>query len=344
MYLLRLFHESEPAQPVAAHMLREGTTRIGRDPTAEWAIADPDCQISRHHIELEYHDGAIVLRPLGANGVFLGDGKRLPDGEPLPIALGDAVSFGKYRMVVDSVPFATRSGASFERTMVFAAPDAQDIPTDWSDTEALPPGPDEGSLLEAFCEGAKLDVSALSGQEQAEIMHRAGAIYRQMVLGLANLVGERSAAKAALHMDRTTIAAQDNNPLKWAPTRRLATDLLLGEESGFLTGPGAIRASFDEVKTHMAGIVSGFEATLRAVVDQLDPEAVAGRVDGQSAFLKGRAALCWAEYEKVHGDVRRRIAEQGDGALRDAFVAAYDKATDAADRLNPPPDRLDAAE
>ena len=34
MYLLRLFHESEPAQPVAAHMLREGTTLIGRDPMA----------------------------------------------------------------------------------------------------------------------------------------------------------------------------------------------------------------------------------------------------------------------------------------------------------------------
>jgi predicted component of type VI protein secretion system len=344
MYLLRLFHDSDPAQPVAAHMLRDGTTLVGRDPTADWTIPDPDCEISRHHIELECHDGVIVLRPLGANGVFLEEGgARLPDGAPVPIALGESVLFGKYRMVVDSAPFATRSGASFERTMVFAAPESHDIPADWSDSDPLPPAADEGSLLEAFCDGAKLDVSALSGHEQDEIMRRAGAIYRQMVLGLTNLVGERTAAKAALHMDRTTIGAEGNNPLKWAPSRRLAIDLLLGEESAFLAGPGAIRASFDEVKTHMAGIVAGFEASLEAVLDQLDPAAVAARVDGQGTFLKGRAALCWEEYEKAHGALRRRIAAHGDGALRDAFVAAYDAATSGEGRTVAP-GTLDAAE
>jgi predicted component of type VI protein secretion system len=345
MYLLRLFHESDPAQPVAAHMLRDGTTLVGRDPTADWTIPDPDCQISRHHIELECHDGAIVMRPLGANGVFLEEGgARLPDGAAVPIALGACVHFGQYRMVVDSAPFATRSGASFERTMVFAAPEPHDIPADWSDADPLPPAADEGSLLEAFCEGAKLDVSALSGHEQAEIMRRAGAIYRQMVLGLTNLVGERTAAKAALHMDRTTIGAEGNNPLKWAPSRRLAMDLLLGDETAFLAGPGAIRDSFDEVKTHMAGVARGYEATLQAVLDQLDPAAVAGRVDGHTAFLKGRAGLCWEAYEKLHGDLRRRIAEHGDGALRDAFVAAYDAATTEPDRAAVPPGALDAAE
>jgi predicted component of type VI protein secretion system len=343
MYLLRLFHEADPAQPVAAHMLRDGTTLVGRDPSADWTIPDPDCQISRHHIELECHGDAIVLRPLGANGVFLEGGARLPDGAPVPIALGGAVRFGQYRMVVDSAPFATRSGASFERTMVFAAPEPHAIPADWSDAETLPPAADEDSLLEAFCEGAKLDVSALSGHEQAEIMRRAGAIYRQMVLGLSNLVGERTAAKAALHMDRTTIGAGGNNPLKWAPSRRLAADLLLGEETAFLAGPGAIRASFDEVKTHMAGIVRGYEATLRALLDQLDPAAIAEGVDRQSTFLKGRAGLCWEEYGRVHGGLRRRIAEQGDPALRAAFVAAYDAATGEADSADGP-GALDAAE
>jgi predicted component of type VI protein secretion system len=345
MYLLRLFHESDPAQPVAAHMLRDGTTLVGRDPAADWTIPDPDCQISRHHIELECRDGNIVLRPLGANGVFLAEGDaRLPDGKPVPIALGDAVRFGQYRMVVDSAPFATRSGASFERTMVFAPTETHDIPADWSDAEALPPAADEGSLLEAFCEGAKLDVSALSDHEQAEIMRRAGAIYRQMVLGLSNLVGQRTAAKAALHMNRTTIGAEGNNPLKWAPSRRLAIDLLLGKESAFLAGPGAIRASFDEVKAHIAGVASGYEATLQALLDQLDPAAIAAAVGGHGSFLKGRAGLCWDEYEKAHGALRRRIAEHGDSALRDAFVAAYDAATSEADRAAEPPGTLDAAE
>ena len=328
MFLLRLFHRSDPAQPIAAHMLREGITRIGRDPASDWAIADPECEISRHHLELVCEAGALVLRPLGANGVFRGDGgERLPDGEETSIGLGDAVAFGQYRMVVDSAPFGIRSGASFERTQVFAAPfgDRHEIPADWSDPAELAPLGEEGSLLEAFCEGARLDVSALSGEEPAEIMRRAGAIYRNMVLGLGDLMSERSTAKTGLSLERTTIGGQDNNPFKWAPTRRLATDLLLNREEGFLSGPEAIKASFEDVKAHMLGTLAGFGAALRTVLDLVSPTSIMRRIEGQSAFLKTRPALCWTEYEKVHRDLHDEIDQHRDGPVNKAFLTAYDR-------------------
>ena len=338
MYLLRLFHKADPAQPVAAHMLGEGVTRVGRDPETDWAIPDPECEISRHHFQLVLTDGVLALRPLGANGVFRGDtGERLPDNQDVPVALGDALDFGKYRMVVDSVPFATRSGASFERTMVFAAPfgRGREIGSDWDDADTSAQAYDEGSLLEAFCEGAKLDVSALSGEEPAEIMRRAGAIYRQMVLGLGDLVGARSSAKADLSMDRTTIGAEDNNPFKWAPGRRLAIDLLAGREAGFLPGPDAIKASFEDVKMHMLGTLAGFEAAMRAVLDIASPASIAGRVEGQSTFLKSRPTLCWTEYEKAYGELRIEIEQRRDGPINRAFVAAYRRQLGAADERRP---------
>lgn len=327
MYLLRLFHQSDPAQPIAAHMLREGVTRVGRDPAADWAIPDPECEISRHHLELICDGGGLVLRPLGANGVFRGE-ERLADGAEIPVTLGDTVDFGKYRMVIDTAPFATRSGASFDRTMVFTAAfgERREVPADWSDAEALPPLGDEGSLLEAFCEGARLDVSALSGEEPAEIMRRAGAIYRQMVLGLGDLVGQRSSAKAELSMDRTTIGAQGNNPLKWAPTRRLATDLLLGQEAGFLQGPEAIRESFEEVKAHMLGTLAGFEAAIGVALDLVGPAEIGRRAQGHGNFLKGRAAACWEEYEKAHGALAAEVRERREGPVSKAFAAAYHRA------------------
>lgn len=334
MFLLRLFHQSDPAQPVAAHMLREGITRIGRDPACDWAIPDPECEISRHHLELVCEAGALVLRPLGANGVFRGGtDERLPDHQDVPVALGDAVDFGRYRMVIDTAPFATRSGASFDRTMVFAAPfgGRREVPTDWADAEALPEFEDDGSLLEAFCEGAKLDVSALSGEEPIEIMRRAGAIYRQMVLGLGDLMSERSSAKADLSLDRTTIGAADNNPFKWAPTRRLATDLLLGREAGFLAGPEAIRASFEDVKRHMLGTLAGFGAALRAVLDLVSPAAIDRRLEGRRAFLKTRPASCWEEFEKAHGEVAAQVTEQRDGPVNHAYLAAYRREAGEAD-------------
>lgn len=326
MYLLRLFHLSDPAQPIAAHMLREGVTLIGRDPASDWAIPDPECAISRHHLRVTCGEGAIALRPLGANGVFRGDtGERLADDEDVPVALGDKVDFGKYRMVIDSAPFATRSGASFDRTMVFAAPfgEGSAVRGDWADAPGPPHSYDEGSLLEAFCAGAKLDVSALSGEEPAEIMRRAGEIYRQMVLGLGDLMSERSSARADLSMDRTTIGAQDNNPFKWAPSRRLAIDLLLGREAGFLPGPEAIRASFEDVKRHMLGTLAGFAAALRAALDIVGPAAIARRIAGQNTLLKSRSVLCWSEYEKAHAELDTEIEERRDGPVNKAFVAAY---------------------
>lgn len=332
MFLLRLFHRADPAQPVAAHMLGEGITSIGRDPASDWAIPDPDCEISRRHLQLVCEGGALVLRPLGSNGVFHSEtGERLPDNVDVPVTLGDAVDFGRYRMVIDSAPFPTRSGASFERTMVFTAPFGreQEVRSDWADgEEAAPHLYDEGSLLEAFCEGARLDVSALSAEEPAEIMRRAGAIYRQMVLGLGDLVSQRNSAKAELSMDRTTIGAEDNNPFKWAPGRRLAIDLLLGQEAGFLHGPVAIKASFEDVKTHMLGTLAGFEAAMRAVLDLAGPASIAGRIEGQSAFLKSRPALCWAEYERAHAQLLAELEQRRDGPVNRAFTAAYIQATD----------------
>jgi len=219
MFLLRLFHRSDPAQPVAAHMLGEGITRVGRDPAVDWPVPDPECEMSRHHLDLVYEDGALAVRALGANGVIdCATGKRLPDEEAVALALGDAVEFGPYRMVVDSVPFATQAGASFERTIVFSGPlgGHRAIPTDWADGVETGQASEEGSLLEAFCEGAGLDVSALSGEEPDEIMRRAGAIYRQMVLGLGELVNERSAARAARDIQMGAGTPPGDRSAAWA--------------------------------------------------------------------------------------------------------------------------------
>lgn len=330
MFLLRLFHRADPAQPVAAHMLSEGTTSIGRDPASDWAIPDPECELSRRHLQLICQGSALALRPLGSNGVFHGEtGTRLPDEVDITVALGDAFDFGKYRMVVDTVPFATRKGTSFERTMVYSAPfgDNRELASEWPEGEIGATAYDEASLLEAFCDGAGLDVSALSAETPAAIMRRAGEIYRQMVLGLGDLVCERSTAKAELSMDRTTISAEDNNPFRWAPGRRLAMDLLLGLEAGFLPGSNAIKASFEDVKTHMLGTLAGFEAAMRAVFDLTDPASIAAQTESQSTFLKSRPALCWAAYERVHAQLLAELEERRDGPVNRAFVAAYQRDT-----------------
>jgi predicted component of type VI protein secretion system len=347
MYILRLFHRLEPDRAIAAHMVEGGNVRVGRDPACDWTIEDSDCEISRTHFEIACDGGALALTPLGANGVFREDGDRLADNEALPVKVGEAFTFGKFRMQVEAAPYAAASSRPAEATMVFAAPFGEDlaVPTDWSDAADPAPIEDDSSLLEAFCEGAGLDVSAMSDEDPVRIMRRAGAVYRQMVLGLGDLVRERSATKADLQMDRTTIGARGNNPFKWAPNRKLATDLLLGREAGFLAGPDAIRESFEDVKKHMLGTLAGFGAAARAVLAALAPAEVARRLEGQSHFLKSRQAACWAELEKLHAELSAGGLEAPDGPANQAFLAAYEarlRDLAAGSGVTPPPPRPSA--
>ena len=185
---------------------------------------------------------------------------------------------------------------------------------------------DEASLLEAFCEGARLDVAALSDDDPKEIMRRAGAIYREMVLGLGDLVSERSTAKLSLSLDRTTIGSEGNNPFKWAPTRKLASDLLLGQGEGFLAGPEAIRASFEDVKQHMLGTLAGFSAALRTAVRLLSPATIEEQTSKRGGLLQSRAAALWEEYQVAHHDLERQVTERRSGPVADSFLASYAKA------------------
>ena len=327
MFLLKLYHESDESRPMAAHLAGEGTTRVGRDPTADWVIPDPECEVSRNHFELVCRDAKLTLRPLGANGVFrAGDDEPLPTGEDLAVEPGDTFCFGKYRLLVDPTPFGSQAPAASNQTMVLAAPfgESPDIPSEWADAAELPPMTGDGSLLEAFCEGAKLDASSLLNEDPAEVMRQAGAIYRQMVLGLGDLMSERSSVKTQYRMDRTTIGARDNNPFKWAPTQRLAIDLLSSQEYGFLSGQAGVKASFEDVKRHLLSTLAGFHATLLAVLDMAGPASIEQRVEGQSLFLKSRSAACWEEYSNVHAVLDREARENVEGMINQAFIAAYE--------------------
>ena len=329
MYMLRLFDEGDLVHPIDARLLRDGTLRIGRDPAADWTIPDPDREISRAHCELEADRGSLMLRCTGTNGVFDDEsGTRLPDEVAIPLAMPQTLRIGRYRLVAAPAPHEALGDGAENRTLVMTPPLGEStlVPSDWSDA----PGPArsfaEGSLLEAFCEGAGLDASLLSHEDPAEIMRRAGAVYRQMVLGIGDLMSERDRARARYQLTRTTISGAGNNPFKWAPTQRLAIDLLLSGAHGFLSGPAALRASFQDIKRHLVATFSGLQASLRAAVDSFDPAEVDRAVPDRTSLLKSRAALQWQEVGVRHRDLRRQLDDGAGGSLDQAFVAGYDDA------------------
>jgi predicted component of type VI protein secretion system len=345
MVTLRLFHQTDPFRQLEARDLDEGELAIGRDPSADWTIPDPDMAVSRLHCVIARRDGRLTLRDTSANGVFLGARRdRLPRGEIAAIEAGETLRLGDFLIVVEPPAAAlpaeaeTDFDAPFHRPMLQPGEldaDALATPSDWAipAPEAAACGPNQGSLLEAFCAGAKLDASAFAGEDPEQVMRRLGAVYQQMVLGLGDLMSERTSVKAEYRLGRTTVRAEGNNPFKWAPPHRVAVDLLRPRDDGFLTGPAAAKASFEDLKKHLLCMLAGTRAAVGATIDSLAPEPLEERARSQS-FRMNRTGAAWAEYLKLHADVSREARDNPDSAINRAFRASYERRLQELDAMS----------
>lgn len=331
MYIFKLFEKDQMHQPVDARFLQEGTMTIGRDPQADWVMNDPICEISRAHCAFSVEADALILRCFGANGVFDGvSDQRLPDNSDIKMALPKTIGFGPYTLVAD---YAVQARSTIEdgKTLILSPPLGTSIavPTDWVDDAGEHYAGGQGSLLEAFCEGAGIHSSAFSGEDPEEIMARAGAVYRQMVLGIGDLMTERERVRGRYQLARTTIGGADNNPFKWAPTQRLAIDLLLMGDRGFLSGPSALKASFRDIKKHLIATFEGLRAALRLSVETFEPANVEEAAAQRQTLMKGKAAASWEIACERQAELMAQIADGQDGRLNRAFVQAYDAAASA---------------
>lgn len=328
MYICRLFHRDRPFEQVDARLIADGRVSIGRDPCADWPVDDPDAQLSRLHCVLSIEEGRLVLCDKSTNGVFLADGARAPHDTPLPLEPGESFRLGALSILVeqaDDTP--VDAAATTVLTPGWSGPTP--VASEWTEGPASPAHRD-ASLIEAFCQGAHLDASALSSEDPAELMQRVGAIYRQTVLGLAALMADREQVKRTHQLKGTTISARDNNPFKWAPSRKLAEDLLCGREAAFLADAAAVRASFSDLSRHMAGLVGGAQAAVDRVTSELDPASIDAQARANASLLRGRAAVAWDMLTERHA----RLSGAGgspDATLQGAFGLGYERAAGAAE-------------
>lgn len=319
MFICRLFHHDRPFEQIEARLIAEGRTTVGRDPAADWSLDDPQGVLSRIHCTLAVEEGRLFLIDSSTNGTFLEGGVRAPAGEAVELHPRQSVRLGDLSILVDQP-----QGAAADATTLHGAQDLSPtpLPHDWSDAQPAPRPHRDGSLIEAFCEGAGLDASALSGQEPHELMTRIGVIYQQTVLGLATLMADRARMKGEAQLDRTTLGAQANNPFKWTPTRRLAQDLLCGAPAGFLSDAEAVRASFEDLGRHMAAMAQGASAAANLAVQTLSPDVIDAEARRQGSLLKSQQALRWEILNQRHAALTAAEDPAG-GPLRHAFVEAY---------------------
>ena len=320
MLTLRLFHQSDPFREIDARLVPEGDLSIGRDPGAAWTIDDRECELSRLHCALRLEQGRLTLRDTSTNGVFLGEeNERIAPGTKVTLRDGESFRIGRYLVFVDDA--APDDRPALAESTPFEMPET---------TAAAAAGPRRhrtpgsvGALLDAFCAGARIDPSTLTGEDPLALARRVGAVYHQTVVGLSALMRERASARSEHEMERTTVGAADNNPFKWAPSQRLAVDLLRPRDEVFLSGPEALAASFADLHSHLQCVEAAASAAFEATLAALAPERIDAALDGQSFVLRNRAGEAWRHYQAVHADFAARSRAAEGGVAGEAFRTAY---------------------
>ncbi len=137
---LRNVDSLENGQPTTL-LLAQRNAIIGRSPTADWCLPDPQAYVSSRHCEISYAMGEYRLADRSTNGTFLkGSAERMPG--PHILCDGDSFQVGQYEIAValeggarpaDEAPAAPQwTGWAAPEP---AAPDMA-VPSGWGATDA----------------------------------------------------------------------------------------------------------------------------------------------------------------------------------------------------------------
>ena len=222
-------------------------------------------------------------------------------------------------------PTATPAPAPIDPPPLVATPPAARPP-------AMPRAEDSGALLAAFRRGLNvptLELPALT----PELMELIGQLLREAVAGTVDLVRTRSTVKHELRAEVTTIAAKNNNPLKFSPNAEVALQHLLAPPArGFLAAAPAMRDTYSDLRVHQYAFVAGMQAVLEATLQRFDPATLEGQLGDrsllQSLLPASRSARLWESFVEHYTRIRNDAADDFNGVFGKAFLTAYDAQVD----------------
>jgi predicted component of type VI protein secretion system len=360
------FKDAPVESPTAAEFGEKGGT-IGRSPECTLLLPDPDKIISRTHAVVVHQSGRFFLRDQGTTIPVIVNGRPVGKGRELPIAAGDEVRIAGYTMrvdatradiVADDTTTILREGAMLSwtedgrpvaqdriATIIVPEPEGADPPVPAGATMRAAPSapttaaqaaasaaPSQDPLLAALLRGAGVPNLAVPGGLTPELVRDIGAIMRETMRGVLDLLAARAHAKREVRADATVIVANDNNPLKFSPDLDAAVaHLLMPRGQGFMSPQRSLVDARESLRTHQEGFVAGMQAALAAVLARFDPAKLEARLlqgPGSSSFLAmNQKAKLWNLYEELYGQISREAETDFHFLFGEEFLRAYQAKT-----------------
>ena len=200
--------------------------------------------------------------------------------------------------------------------------------------DAASPGPDTRTLIQAFLRGAGLPNAHLNDQQWPEVLATIGAIFRETVQGLMEILLARGDIKGEFRLDRTAIGPVDNNPLKTPPGQpplrpeEVMILLLTSQKNAYMSPTQAVHEGFNDIKAHQLAVMAGIQAALTRLLERFDPSNLESRLQPNvlDSILPGsRKAKYWDLFTNEYQAIAREAEDDFNELFGDEFARAYEE-------------------
>jgi len=195
------------------------------------------------------------------------------------------------------------------------------------------PAAGDNAAVASFLAAVGLKGAQLSEPEKIRLLQLAGETFATMIKGLSEILAARANTKQEFRIERTTIGATRNNPLKFSASHEEALRvMLLGHTPGFLSAKEAIDEAFADIQGHQLAVLGAMQLALATVIQRFDPDKLESRLD-QGSLIKGilpgaRKARYWELFKTLYKEIATELEEDFQKAFGAEFARAYRKQVD----------------
>jgi len=213
-------------------------------------------------------------------------------------------------------------------------PAAAEPPAPPAPAIAEPTGPDAAALIQAFLKSAGLPHARPPAERWLEIAANLGAIFRETVQGLTDILLARGDVKGEFRLDRTTIGPTENNPLKTPPGQpplgpeEIMTLLLIRQKNAYMSPVQAVREGFKDIKDHQVAVWAGVQTALNRLLERFDPNNLETRLQQtvlDSILPASRKAKYWDLFTSEYEAIAREAEDDFNELFGREFARAYEE-------------------
>jgi type VI secretion system protein len=190
--------------------------------------------------------------------------------------------------------------------------------------------------LEAFCRGAGIAPERLPAEAQGRLLHLAGRLFREALVGFKELERTRADTRNRYRIESPPPEQDDPRPsLADAMVEDLAVELFLRHEGRRLDSVQWLRDTVAAARLHESAMAQALRAAFIEFLDRLDPAELEARFERAARRGKARSADK-AQYWELFTTFYRNLIEMPADHLPHTFVEAFAAAYREALKTRPP--------